>query len=58
VSSESTTSARGRFEKSNGLWYWMLFLFSAVFFVMSALRSGAIEKPGADFGSRRDRLNV
>jgi len=42
VSSESTTSARGRFEKSNELWSWMLFLFSAVFFVISALRSGDI----------------
>jgi Ca2+/Na+ antiporter len=42
VSSESTRVARGRFEKSNELWSWVLFLFSAVFFVISALRSGDI----------------
>jgi hypothetical protein len=42
VTAGSSRSARGRFEKLNELWCWVLFLFSAVFFVISALRSGDI----------------
>ena len=42
MSSEPSESARGRIKKPNELWCWMPFLFSAVFFVISALRSGDV----------------